>query len=156
MTHNPAMSHVLMQLEYNGCYHNKRRVLELGGQTVNLESGCQVPDGVDVRVENGNSAECYYKALGFSQYMAIDTSNEHGAYEVDLNEYSIGEDGSGYFDLVTNNGTGEHIFDQRNVFEVMHDSCAVDGLMVHLMQMVNWINCCTQTWLTITAIRSFR
>ena len=140
MTHNPAMSHVLMQLEHNGCFRNKRSVLELGNQTINLEEGCQVPKGFSVREYNGKSAEHYYRHLGFNQYMCLDSNDNHGAHVVDLNEYRTGRGGKGYFDLVTNNGTGEHIFDQANVFKLCHDACAEEGLMIHLMPCVNWIN----------------
>ncbi len=44
------------------------------------------------------------------------------------------------FDLVTNLGTGEHVFDQRRVFENIHNLTKPGGLMLHVMPFVNWIN----------------
>jgi SAM-dependent methyltransferase len=44
------------------------------------------------------------------------------------------------FDLVTNNGTGEHIFDQRVVFENMHNLCKVGGIMLCVLPFAPWIN----------------
>ena len=37
------------------------------------------------------------------------------------------------FDLVTNNGTGEHVFDQKIVFENMHNLTKVGGIMLNIL-----------------------
>ncbi len=53
----------------------------------------------------------------------------------DLNEpVDLGET----FDLVTNNGTGEHIFDQRRVFENAHNLS--HDCIVHILPMGPWVN----------------
>ena len=56
----------------------------------------------------------YFEDLGFSDYLAIDINTELRTVAMDLN--FILKDKYNYttqFDYVTNNGTGEHIFDQR-------------------------------------------
>lgn len=56
--------------------------------------------------------EVMYKSLGFTVYKCIDADGRHDALMFDLNhdisrEYHFLEQ----FDLVTNHGTAEHVFD---------------------------------------------
>ena len=44
------------------------------------------------------------------------------------------------FDLVTNLGTGEHVFDQRRVFENVHNLTKPGGVMLYMLPFVNWLN----------------
>ncbi len=44
------------------------------------------------------------------------------------------------FDVVTNNGTGEHVFDQAAVYRNAHKLTRAGGLMVHVMPFVNYVN----------------
>jgi hypothetical protein len=37
------------------------------------------------------------------------------------------------YDLVTNHGTTEHLFNQASAFKLMHDVCKVGGVMVHVL-----------------------
>lgn len=83
----------------------------------------------------------YFEDLGFSNYLAIDINTELRSVAMDLNfilkdKYDYHEQ----FDLVTNNGTGEHIFDQRTVFENMHNLCKVGGIMLCVLPFGPWIN----------------
>lgn len=108
------------------------RVAELGFQT------WEKPNGEKV------SAEQFYKALGWQDYTALDIDAKFGALPLDLN-YRPGEvDGFatlfGIFDLVTNNGTGEHIFDQSSVFQWCHDLCKQGGIMLHVLPWHRWHN----------------
>ena len=83
----------------------------------------------------------YFEDLGYSEYIAIDINTELRSIAMDLNfilkdKYNYTEQ----FDLVTNNGTGEHIFDQRTVFENMHNLCKVGGIMLCVLPFAPWIN----------------
>jgi hypothetical protein len=83
----------------------------------------------------------YFEDLGFSNYLAIDINTELRSIAMDLNfilkdKYEYTEQ----FDLVTNNGTGEHIFDQRTVFENMHNLCRVNGSMLCVLPFAPWMN----------------
>lgn len=83
----------------------------------------------------------FFSALGYESYIAIDTNDKFGSIPMDLNK-SLRRD-YGYtdtYDLVINNGTGEHIFDQRAVFENMHDLCAPGGLMHNILPFANFLN----------------
>lgn len=44
------------------------------------------------------------------------------------------------FTTVFNHGTAEHIFNVANVFKVMHDHCAVGGLLIHESPFTGWID----------------
>ncbi len=54
----------------------------------------------------------------------------------DLNEpVSLGQ-----CDIVINTGTCEHVFDQRQVWQTIHDSTKLGGLMVHAMPLWGWLD----------------
>lgn len=84
-------------------------------------------------------ARVYYQLL--LGYVRVDTIDAGGpgkfTHRLDLNEPLDDEDGimpKGMrfnYDIVINTGTVEHVFDQRQVFETIHDRTAVGGLMVH-------------------------
>lgn len=81
------------------------------------------------------STKDYYFSLGYDRYVALDVNEAMDAVIVDLNEpIDIGET----FDLVTNNGTGEHVFDQRRVFENAHNLS--HRFMLHILPMGPWVN----------------
>jgi len=85
--------------------------------------------------------EHYFKAIGFASYDAIDVNSLHGSLVMDLNtnlkkQYKF----TRTFDVTTNNGTGEHIFDQSTVFENAHSLTKKGGLMIHCLPCNNDIN----------------
>jgi SAM-dependent methyltransferase len=136
------------------------RVLELGNQTFRprpgdleiarqaLRSRGQLFDesllrGIDQRTgsELDASTADYYRAIGFAEYKAVDVNGRYGSLIMDLNkDVSSAYGFSDSFDLVTNNGTGEHIFNQHSVFSNIHNLCRPDGLMLHCLPFFNWLN----------------
>jgi len=72
--------------------------------------------------------KAFYRAvLDYSRIVSIDM-NGTTALAYDLNEpVPLAET----FDIVINTGTAEHVFDQRQVFETIHERTKVGGLMVH-------------------------
>lgn len=62
-------------------------------------------------------AEQFYKSLGCGKYVSID-ANGRGTLTADLNRPIPG---LGQFDLVTDFGTGEHVFNQAQVWRTVHD-----------------------------------
>lgn len=79
------------------------------------------------------STQSFYESLGFS-YLALDVNENMGARIVDLNLTGHGLKA----DLVTNNGTSEHIFDQRAVFQNAHEMSK--SLMIHVLPFTPWLN----------------
>jgi hypothetical protein len=83
----------------------------------------------------------YYRALGFTSYRTIDVNARYGSIVMDLNRDL--EQHYGFrqtFDLVTNNGTGEHVFNQAAVFANAHALCKVGGVMLHVLPFFNYLN----------------
>ncbi len=137
-------------------------VVELGNQTFNVTDDVlksviamlrQVERQVDVQTiqsfigktveEKKPCTEAFYRAVGFSSYTAIDTNANYGSLMMDLNfdlreTYHFEQT----FDLVTNNGTGEHVFNQYLIFKNMHDLTKAGGVMLHIMPFANWFNHC--------------
>lgn len=87
----------------------KFSVFELGDQMLDWEGQRQ-------------SARAFYESLGCGRYECVD-GNGRGTVVADLNrslnswEWYVSQE----FDLVTDFGTGEHVFDQRQVWETVHD-----------------------------------
>ena len=78
----------------------------------------------------------FYESLGYKEYVALDINTRMNATIVDLN-YPVDV---GQYDLVTSNGDIEHIFDQRQVFENIHNATKVDGVMLHIVPWIPWLN----------------
>jgi 2-polyprenyl-3-methyl-5-hydroxy-6-metoxy-1,4-benzoquinol methylase len=88
----------------------------------------EMSTGGDNNVHEG-SARDWLEAQGF-EYSCIDMDGKYGALKLDLNVATLMDVGR-QFDIVTNHGTSEHVFDQANVFRLMHDLTKPGGLMIH-------------------------
>lgn len=123
-------------------------VVDLGNQTLKVGADATAKIvkivGAGKRAEalsTAGTTEDFYKALGFASYEAIDVNSKLGSLVMDLNCDLVRQYGfQQQFDLVVNNGTGEHIFDQKTVFTNMHNLCKLQGLMVHVMPFQFWLN----------------
>tara|TARA_B100000767_G_scaffold247291_1_gene247503 strand:- start:427 stop:1284 length:858 start_codon:yes stop_codon:yes gene_type:complete len=87
------------------------------------------------------STSDFFKTVGFLNYQTIDINEEENSLAFDLN--TVIEDTYGYkekYDLVINNGTGEHVFNQFSLFKNMHNLCKKNGIMLHIYPFIDWIN----------------
>jgi hypothetical protein len=75
-------------------------------------------------------ARDFWLALGF-QYTAIDIDGSPGSVALDLNYDQVPQNLKGKYGLVTNLGTTEHVCNQMNAFNVIHDLAAPGGVMIH-------------------------
>ena len=86
----------------------------------------------------------FYLDNGFDSYIALDVNTEKSAVIADLNyplETSIyGLANWEGFDLVTNNGTSEHLWNQHQVFTNAHNLCKEGGVILHILPFTPWIN----------------
>jgi hypothetical protein len=57
----------------------------------------------------------------------------------DLNVERLPDERRNNFDLILNFGTTEHLINQLNAFEVMHDAMKVGGVAFHQLPSVGWI-----------------
>jgi len=72
----------------------------------------------------------FYQLLGATDYSCIDISGAHDAIPVDLNEPLADENLYGKFDMVTDHGTNEHVFNVAETYRTMHRLCKVGGIIV--------------------------
>lgn len=111
-------------------------VCELGNQRMTVTPEIMADLGI-----TANTTEGFYKALGFAGHVAIDVNTKFGSEVMDLNVDLRQRYGyRNRFDLVTNNGTGEHIFNQCAVFKNVHQLCVPGGVMLHVLPMLPWVN----------------
>ena len=104
-------------------------VIEFGSQTIAFK----IKDWPDV-----TTVPAFYRQLGFEKYDAIDL-DDNGTIKANLNTL-VFEKHKETYDLVTNNGTGEHIFDAASIFINAHEFCKVGGVMLHILPWINWRN----------------
>jgi SAM-dependent methyltransferase len=104
------------------------RLLKLGEQrTAEIEA--QVRAATDAATGAFDLAKLLYRILfDCRTYRAIDLNGTDAAWRYDLNQpLPVAET----FDVVTNFGTSEHIFDQAQLFRSIHALTRPGGLMLH-------------------------
>lgn len=84
---------------------------------------------LDRMAKRGLAADLLTRA-GF-RYTAIDFTEYPHTLRVDLNTDTLPRGHQGRYQFVANSGTSEHILNQYNVFNVVHEATAVGGLMYH-------------------------
>jgi SAM-dependent methyltransferase len=87
------------------------------------------------------TAKDFHIYLGFSEYCSIDSNGKMGALQFDLNkniktEYNFDRK----FDLITNHGTTEHVFDQCSAFRNIHNLVKEGGVMLHIVPFEGYLN----------------
>jgi hypothetical protein len=75
-------------------------------------------------------AKEFWQWLGY-QYASIDIDGSPGSILLDLNYDQAPKSEKGRYQLVTNCGTTEHVANQLNAFQLIHELCAPDGIMIH-------------------------
>lgn len=89
----------------------------------------------------GDRAADYYRLLGFSNYTAIDVNELYGSVVMDLNkDVRESYDYRETFSLVTNNGTGEHVFNQNTIYRNVHQLTQSGGVMIHVQPFIDYVN----------------
>lgn len=111
-------------------------VVELGNQSWRGRDAVPGMNGV-------TTAKEFYSRLGFGRYQALDVNTKMDAIVFDLNraDASAIANAGAPFSLVTNNGTGEHVFNQASVFYAVHELCDPNGgRMIHCLPFWRWPN----------------
>jgi len=86
---------------------------------------------------NGSFVGELFEKAGMS-YLSIDIADGYNTLILDLNRASLPEHLLGKFDLVLNFGTTEHILNQFNCFEVIHDATRLGGYIHHSLPAVGY------------------
>ena len=118
-----------------------KTVCELGNQTLRCNAAIKhIWKGRNISADVvPKTAKDFFTAIGYKKYVAIDVNENLDAVAMDLNtivkyQYGFTEQ----FDLVTNNGTGEHVFNQYSVFANMHNLCKTGGVMLNILPCYRW------------------
>lgn len=74
------------------------------------------------------------------EYQSLDIADGFRTTILDLNAAALPAALRGRFDLVLNHGTTEHILNQLNCFNVMHDAVKVGGYMYHALPALGFLN----------------
>ena len=118
------------------------------GKLFGAESPCPLPGPRPTSIAHGDLehlaedapyARPFWSWLGFD-YAAIDIDGSPGSIALDLNFDRVPSEAAGKYALVTNFGTTEHVANQLNAFNVIHDLVAPKGLMVHRLPMQGMLN----------------
>lgn len=75
-------------------------------------------------------------------YEAIDFAVDYKTTKFDLNHDSLSKEFRGSFDLVVNFGTTEHVINQANSFEVIHDAVKHGGVIYHQLPAAGFFDHC--------------
>ncbi|MEK0337529.1 MAG: hypothetical protein QQN41_08870 [Nitrosopumilus sp.] len=126
---------IFEKLFKEGFFNKINSVMEIGAQEISRIN--DIPFIESIKKEKltnleGKSAKIIYELLGVKEYECIDSDGKFGAHIFDLNKeidkvygYKI------QFDLVTNYGTSEHIFNQYTCFKNIHNLTKAGGYMIH-------------------------
>jgi len=128
------------------------KIMELGAQEINTDvSVLKIIDFVKtfnpaysdfkdlIQRLPGGFVSKVYEAAGLS-YRAYDLFAAPNTEIIDLNTASVCEKDKNKYDYITNFGTTEHIFNQANVFSIIHAILKVGGIAVHAVPFMGYFN----------------
>jgi hypothetical protein len=148
----PDVIALYSQLHRDGMFDDVKDVVELGDQEMMMLISAPVmkdcltqfgrPDLTEEpafsKICNGPS-KTFYTSLGMN-HVSLDTTGANDAHVFDLNFDTVGEDMAGRFDLLTNFGTAEHVFNQYNTFKCIHELVRKDGYFIHYMPFLGFVD----------------
>ena len=82
------------------------------------------------------SAKHFYESLGISNYQCIDINGEHGAIVHDLNKPFDDSFKFNQFDIVTDHGSCEHIFNISECYKTVHNLAKPGGYIIIEQQVI--------------------
>jgi len=136
----------LIELKRSGALDRAQTLIEIGDQQISdpfilspeLEDLCKLfqcqrppflrPVGEENFTDLAPSSGDFWRALGFDK-KAIDIKGN--AIRIDLNHDTVPSSLRNKFDLLLNLGTSEHVANQGNAFQIMHDLVHIGGVMYH-------------------------
>lgn len=128
---------IILELHNLGYLKKSSSVVEIGSQELHLKkndlkeffdyAGLQ-SNLVDTYPNIDNfpnqprcAAKYFYQSLGFKEYECIDINAKHNAIKHDLNKPFKDESKFNKFDLVTDHGACEHVFNIAECYRTMHN-----------------------------------
>ena len=148
-----GLSYIMMDwlgdLHSAGTFAGKRSVLELGPQDFHYITPDNIrrlsvrvrgtaPDRQEIewtffdagQARRWTAIRDLYALLGLDDYSAADTDDERAVYTVDLNQpVGLGRK----FDVITDFGTLEHVFNIGTAIKFIHDHLEIGGIALHVL-----------------------
>ncbi len=134
-----------LELWERGIFKNVKSVFEMGSQELHLKKAdfenllkesCLNKDGKKEFPDLENwpntprcSAKALYELLGAEKYDSFDLNGEHGALTHDLNLPFENKSFFEKYDLVTDHGCNEHVFNVSETYKTMHKLCKPGGII---------------------------
>jgi hypothetical protein len=118
------------------------------GQLFGVTDPIGLPDPLPTHLTEGGEdhlpeaaplARKFWEWLGLG-YASIDIDGSPGSIPLDLNYDGVSSAARGKYHVVTNFGTTEHVANQLNAFEIIHDLTASGGVMIHDLRAQGAIN----------------
>ncbi|MBS4047982.1 MAG: hypothetical protein KG075_16680 [Alphaproteobacteria bacterium] len=141
----------IAQMRRAGPFKDVQRICDLGDQQMGLSNnplvvrelfeafGKPAPTAEEcVRYHDTLSRDLYTR-IGLT-YMSIDVNAEGGAIPLDLNFEPAPDNQKNAWDLVCNQGTTEHLINQANAFQVIHDLTRKGGYMLHHLPFLRYVD----------------
>ena len=102
--------------------------------------GDVAPDDADASPDPFVTARNFYnRVLKPAKMVAIDFTGTICALRLDLNNpITLPDNLPQRFEVIINTGTAEHVFDQRQLFQTIHERCLPGGLMLHAAPWKGW------------------
>lgn len=140
MACNPGDLFKIEQLWENKVIPRSPKIMELGSNDLNVNDPQEIKDIIarlggdpskfQVSTKATVPARSFYEALGW-EYFCVDIDERPGTLNLDLNRGNIEPPYKGYFDVVTNHGTTEHVMNPINSFFCVHEMTKKGGVMIH-------------------------
>ncbi len=154
MTFNPVAALNVLECKKN-ILKRKPTALDLGSQTASINKifiknlinqnneldNLQIENLHNLSNKKTFNTKDFFMSIGFCEYKSIDINGAYGSFQFDLNKnifetYNFNQK----YDLVINNGTGEHVFNQFSLFLNFHNLTKTNGIMLNILPFIDWIN----------------
>lgn len=139
-----------LELYQRGFFQNINSVMDIGSQEIHMQQSdfeqLIISSGIP-HYDRGNftpwnwpsyprcSSKPFFEMLGVKRYASIDVNGDYGAIPLDLNYPLEQREHYHQYDLVTDHGACEHVFNIAEAYRTMHRLCKTNGIMV-ISQMV--------------------
>jgi len=134
-----------LELWQRGFFKEKKSIAEMGSQEIHLKkdyfenllaraglSNYKKENFRNLELYPGFprvSAKAFYETLGIDSYTCVDVNGDHQAIKIDLNIPLEDRSLYGKFDIVTDHGTNEHVFNVAEAYRTLHRLCRNGGII---------------------------
>lgn len=141
-----STAQLLLELKYLNKFKNFKNVVEIGSQEIHIKkedlADLYEQIGLDKKLLDSHlninnwpnhpreSAKSFYKDIGINDYTSIDLNGELNSIPLDLNNELTDKSLFNKFDLVTDFGSAEHVFNISECYKTIHKMAKVNGIII--------------------------